>query len=240
MAYNQLKSIFIGNTSMDDTEVDEMLSKETFLNPEKGMKAGLFDSILPSGNDRIPAISAEMNAEELMNVFNQGESPQIDKMKNVNSLLGLEAEAVEKSTIEAVTKLQAEVSKIETIEAKNETLVSEIATLKASLKEANTAKAVDMISNAIKAGKVKEAQKAVWEKNAVSDFEGTKAMLEGINGAVASKSIMNDEIITGTEGTENRSVWGFEEWSKNDPKGLEKLRVENNAKFEKMLDEYVG
>ena len=238
MAYNQLKSIFISNTSMDESGVDDMLSKETFLNPENGIKAGLFDKILPSGNDRFPEITAEMDANQLMNIFNKKEDIKTGNMKKVNSLLSLAAEAGEESAISAISELQAQAATAGTLKAENTKLSEELKSLNDSLVEANKAKATTLIESAIGAGKIDEKTKSVWIENATLNFESAKSMLEGIKGSQASQNIMN-EINQEVEGVENRKDWGFEEWSKNDPEGLKKMQTENSAAYEKMFNTYI-
>lgn len=237
LAYNQLKTIFIGNTSMNESKVDEMLSSETFLSSEKGKSAGLFDEILPSSG--MPEISAEMDALELMNVFNKVNTINNVKMKKVNLLLSLSAEAGEESAVSAISELQAKAAGAEKLRGENAKLTEQLKTLNNSLIEANKAKATTLVDSAIKSGKIDEKQKEIWIENAVANFESTSLMIEGIKGSVASKKIM-DEIDNNVEGIESRKDWGFEEWSKNDPEGLKKMQTENSAAYLKMFDAYIA
>ena len=240
MAYNQLKTIFVSNSSMVESVVDEMLSHETFMSPSVAMENGLFDEVLTSSG-KVPEISAEMDAEEMMNIFNQLENYKCEPMTKVNSLLGLAAEAGEKSVIDAVVTLQAAAQNVETLSEEKTALKAKIVELENSLVESNKAKATTLVENAITAGKIQEEQKSIWVENATTNFESAKLMLDGLKGASASASIMDDkEINKDVDKSENRAEWGFEEWSKNDPSGLEKMQTENKAKYEAMFNAYVG
>ena len=241
MAYNQLKTIFVSNSSMVESQVDEMLGGESFMSPSVAMENGLFDEVLTSSG-KIPEISASMNVDEIMNVFNQFENkPKSENMnKKLNEILGLTAEAGEQSTVEAIVSLQAAAQKVETLTAKNSELTTRVGELENSLEESNKAKATSLIENAIGAGKIQAEQKSIWIENATANFESTKSMLEGLKGAASSESIMKDKEIEGATGTENRKNWGFEEWSKNDPEGLNKIKMDNKVEFDKMFDKFIG
>ena len=166
MAYNQLKTIFVSNSVINEKSVDEMLSKETFMSPGTAVANGLFDDVLTSSG-RIPEISASMNAEQIMNVFNKREIDSFQKLKKVdmnkiNSLLGLTADAAEKSAIDAVVELQAKAQELKTVKNEKSVLEKQVVELKNSLVESNKAKATSLIENAIASGKIQETQKTIW------------------------------------------------------------------------------
>ncbi|MCP4502069.1 MAG: hypothetical protein GY822_19095 [Deltaproteobacteria bacterium] len=243
MAYNQLKTIFISNTSMDEPKVDEMLSKETFYTPKMAMKNGLFDEVLTSSG-KMPEISNEMDAAQIMNIFNQVENIDSSKNKNMeklNSILNLSADAGEKTMIDAVVSLQAKAQENEALKVENQGLKTSVENLENSLADANKAKAVELVESAIKAGKIKAEQKDVWVENATSSFDNAKIMLDGIAGVQSSQNIMDDEgVDNGANDVENRKEWDFADWGKNDPKGLQAMKSENFAKYEKLFNAYVG
>jgi len=245
MAYNQLKTIFVSNTSMDENQIDEMLSKETFYTPEMAVENGLFDSVLTSSG-KMPEISNEMDATQIMNIFNQLENinsskTKTKKMEKLNSILHLSADAGEKAMIDAVVSLQAKAQENEVLKVENQGLKTTVSNLENSLADANKAKALELIESSIKAGKIKAEQKDVWVENATSNFDNAKIMLDGIAGVVASKNIMDDEgVDSGADEVENRKDWDFADWGKNDPKGLQKMKSKNSAKYEKLFNAYVG
>lgn len=87
---------------------------------------------------------------------------------------------------------------------------------------------------AVLAKKIKADQYSKWQALLESDFEGNGELLDSIPGVEAiSKSI------TGApEGQEDRSKWTYADWIDKDPEGLNSMRTEKEAEFNKLMDAY--
>jgi len=248
--YNQIKTVFNENSAMGENEVNEMLSGETFFNAETAINNGLFDEVIPT-TGRTPKISESMDAEQIMNIINEFTSDpavsgkqKVQKMKQVNELLSLSADAAESSTVEAIQGLQNTISDVEKInnelKSKNDGLVEQVEQMQNELATINKSKAIELIDNAIAGGKISSESKSQWLAKAIGDIENTSILLDSIKGAKAPK-IMGEPGEAGkTIETVENSTWTFEDWSKKDPAGLSQMQVENNAKYEKLFNAYIA
>lgn len=235
LSYDSLKGLFMRSTGQSEEAVEEMLNKETFLSADEAKAFGLFDEV--EADERQGVAVEGMEAAAVMEVFNKLEH-KVNKMQKVNAILSLSNDANEAATLEAVNGLKAEASKVPALEAKVEELEN-------ALNVANKAKAEALVNQAVEAGKITEEAAPMWVENAVTNYEGTKSMLEGIT--TAPKAVTNaaaadvTKVINSNDANvENRKEWGYLEWSKNDPAGLKNLKNSNPAEFEKLLNEYAG
>ena len=79
---------------------------------------------------------------------------------------------------------------------------------------------------------------------AVKSIETARKFYEEVLGLVCEKEEVvasqkvTDTLKTEVEGAENRKDWTFEEWSKNDPEGLDKMQIKNKVEFDKLLNAY--
>ena len=155
-------------------------------------------------------------------------------MNKVNELLSLTADASESSTVEAIQQLQNSVSELGTA---NESLLAQVEQMQNELSEVHKAKAVSLIENAVSEGKISESAKAVWTSKAIENIDNTVELLNSIKGAKAPIVVENKAKGSSVETVENAN-WTFEQWSKNDPKGLDAMRVENKTKYDKLFNAY--
>lgn len=252
--YNQIKTVFVENTNMDANGVDDILNGETFFDAEVAKENGLFDEIIPT-TGRAPKIDKTMNATDIMNVVNAFEDktanpggananpdnvkPKIHKMSKVNEMLQLSADASETSTIEAIQNMQKNVADLE---KKNAGLLKEVENANKAVEKLQgenqtmkTAKIESIVNAAVESGKIEADNKAVWESMEIEQLENLLATIPSKSPNAQAPTIVENN--AGVEGVENAS-WDYEQWSKNDPAGLEKLRVENHAKFIKLFNEF--
>ena len=238
IANSLISEILTSRTGMSQDEVSAILGTETLLKASDAKSKGLFDEVLPSAKPGVK-INETMNSIEIMDLFNGLEDKKkVKNMSKVNQMLDLEAEASEQAQISAITTLKASVSKIGDLENANSELKAKVETLEASLATEKTAKAQALVNTAVEAGKLskedEEAQAAMLEM-ATSNYEGAEKILGGINAVVASSKII-ETVNKGV--SEDKKGWGFEKWSKEDPKGLENLKNSNPEKFEELLNAY--
>lgn len=233
ISFQSLKSIMVENSKMSEDQVDKMLSTESFFTSEEAFNSGFFDEIMQSERALENKIKKSMKPEEIMNLVNSIEVQSKNKnMSKVNEILGLQNEASESVVIDKVTELQANASKVATLEAEN-------TQLKAKVEETERVNATNMIEAAAKEGKIDisdEAKKTALVEAAIKNPEGTKSMLDSIVSVSAAQHIKTDDA---SGSAENRKDWGFEKWSKEDPEGLLAIKNSTPEKYENMLNAYV-
>lgn len=240
ISFDSIKTIMKNNSTMNDEEVTDMLSKESYYSPDEAKELGFFDEVLSSG--RVFDVNNKMDSTELMDIFNQidnkGGTPTKD-MSKINEVLGLKSEASETAQLSELTTLKARASKVGDLEKASTEKDAEITSLKAKLEVEAGAKATELIENACKSGQIDgsdEEVKTSWIANATTNYEGTKAMLSGLPSVAISNKIPTNG--TDAPNNENRKDWGFDKWSQEDPKGLDAMQVNDSAKFEKLLNAY--
>lgn len=107
-----------------------------------------------------------------------------------------------------------------------------IATLNAQIAAAGTKERTDYLNQAEKDGKITAAEKTEFLKLADNGgFDSVKAIVDS-RPANASASLADQ--VTKSDLSAGRESWTYKDWSKNDPKGLLKLKHENPAQFEKL------
>lgn len=233
IAYNSIKGVLTSKSKLSEDEITDILSKDTFMSAEEATNKGLFDEVLTSENKAPQLVNLSVN--EIYNVFNQFENKK--DMSKINSLLGLQNEASENAQIAEIERLRNEAGKVSDLENSVSTMKAEKEALETELKAANKVKAVSLIENAVKAGKLKvtEDKKTELVNQAIDNYTGVETMLEAVPSVIAAQHIEIDN----QEGSDEKSKWTYEDWSKNDEEGLAKMKIENSAKFDKLFNAYI-
>lgn len=108
----------------------------------------------------------------------------------------------------------------------------EIETLKAKLKAAEQSQQTDYLNNAVKAGKITEAEKLSFAKLCEKGcFDEVKAIVE--SKPEAASATLADKVVKSNL-TAGREDWNYLKWMKEDSKGLEKIKSENPKEFERL------
>jgi len=172
-------------------------------------------------------------------IYNKLINPKTKTMIKVTDFLKLKNEASEEEIVSA-------------IEEKDSILVSkdaEILELKERLKAFTDAeelakeaaiadmknKATNLVNKAFEDKKIKEEEKESLVSLAVSNFETIENMLNKIS-VVKNATPVFDFTVTKADGSvENRSEWTFNDWLKNDNKGLTEMQNSNPEEFEKLV-----
>lgn len=107
-----------------------------------------------------------------------------------------------------------------------------IATLNAQIAAAGTKERTDYLNQAEKDGKITAAEKTEFLKLADNgSFDSVKAIVDS-RPANASASLADQ--VTKSDLSAGRENWTYRDWSKKDAKGLQRLKHENPAQFEKL------
>lgn len=109
----------------------------------------------------------------------------------------------------------------------------EIETLKADLKTEQDAKIEAYLSAALDAGKITPKQKEAYTELARTNFEQVKSIVEAID--AKPKQSLKD-LNPKTDLSAGRETWGYMDWAKKDPTGLQNLKLNNPAEFERLQE----
>lgn len=108
----------------------------------------------------------------------------------------------------------------------------EIATLKAEKATMEQNRQAEFLSNAVKAGKITEAERLSYAKLCEKGcFDEVKAIVE--NKPEQASDTLADKVAKTTL-TAGREDWNYLKWMKDDPKGLAKIKAENPKEFERL------
>jgi HK97 family phage prohead protease len=108
----------------------------------------------------------------------------------------------------------------------------EIETLNAKLTAVEKQTQTDYLNNAVKAGKISEAEKLSFSKMAEKGcFDDVKTIIEQ-KPETASETLADK--VTKTNLSAGRENWDYLKWMKEDPKGLGQIRRENPKEFERL------
>jgi ATP-dependent protease ClpP protease subunit len=183
MVREALKKALTSKSKLSDEEITSYLGTEgqdTFFNADTMLEKGLVDKIITT-NVLVNTVD-NMDKNELFEIFNKLITDETMDVKNEIELKAIQDEKavlankletveVEKTTL--TNSLKEANEQIETLKAEGEVMKAELAT-------SNKEKAEALINSAIEAGKIKEADKAKWEENAVSNYGLVSDMLTNI------------------------------------------------------------
>lgn len=166
-----------------------------------------------------------------LNLLQPITSTKPDNMKNVTlSLAALTALGLTENFTQAdfETKFQALKLKADSYDA-----------LKKETDDAKKLSAKAMVDKAIAEKRLKETDREAFEKLAFDNPAAAQTAIERIPGV----TLPNDRIKEDGNGKQEqlsagRDKWTFQDWNKNDYPGLEKLRLENKAEYDRLFDNY--
>ena len=108
----------------------------------------------------------------------------------------------------------------------------EIEALNAKLKAAHKQAQTDYLNNAVKAGKISEAERLSFEKMAEKGcFDDVKSMIDAK--AESATETLADKVRKSNPAA-GRETWDYLKWMKEDSKGLAKIKSENPKEFERL------
>lgn len=199
---NSIVTMIATRSGMDEAKVAEIMARETFLSSQEALDLKLCDNIEVSADMNKKRLAPVANDARgywkesnviLNSIFNK--QPVI--MKKVYNKLNLvdgsnedaviaSIEAIEnkaKVTAEDLEKCKKEMAELKD---KYDKMKAEYDKLEKDAKDKEekdkSEKAKNLVAGAAKAGKIKNDATVIagWEKKAVEDFDGTKALLESI------------------------------------------------------------
>jgi len=234
-----LVTIISGRTGKTAEDISAMMNVETWLSAKEAKELGMVDEIISSGKK----IKIK-KSESLFNMALIYNKHINKKMEKVTNILNLKNEATEQEIVQAIEVKDAESA---ALKAEKEALKAELDALKQSIKDAEEKaaealkqKAVEMVENAVRLGKLTEAEKEATITNASRDeasFQFVANFISKIgNGKESKKPFDFSKVDNRKGGVDDRSGWSFTEWSRKDAKGLDNIRKENPELYLEMYN----
>lgn len=140
------------------------------------------------------------------------------------TVLGLNAEDSAFKASAAIVKMAADLKQAQ----------DDLDAMKRAREDEAKARAEALVSNALAAGKITADRKEAFIKLALSDYAAAEATLSAIPG----KTTYGNRITPTASLSSTASVhddWNYHDWKKNDPAGLENLRVNNPDEYASIL-----
>lgn len=138
--------------------------------------------------------------------------------------LGIPENATAEAVSAAIVALAAKCSEAE----------QRVATLEAAATTAHEKAVQEMITLAVKEGRITADQRATYEKLAAADYEATKAALEALPGK-ASLAAQVTGVAGGSSIPAGRETWNLNRWMQQDMAGLNKLKAEDPETYAAIL-----
>jgi hypothetical protein len=202
------------------------MAKETWMTADECMNLGIVDEIIETKKMK-PAMNATVR--ELHAIYNKVIIKTETKMNKLTDLLKLSNEASEEAIVEAVNAKDAKIAELEaSIEAQS----AELKALKDANDEAVQAAKIELVENAIKEGKIADASKEIYLTSNKSNDE----LKDVFSKLTPAYTPIFENKANAPAAVAGREAWTFNDWSKNDPKGLAEMRVNNAASFEALIN----
>ena len=222
---NSLAKIFERNTNLTLDKCKDLMAKETWMTADECMNLGIVDEIIHTKKLK-PAMNSTI--KELHAIYNKVITKTENKMNKLTDLLKLSNEASEESIIEAVNAKDARIAELET------SIANQSAELKA-LKDANDATIqaakVELVENAVKEGKIAAASKEIY----LTSNKSNEELKDVFSKLTPAYTPIFDNAGKAPAAVAGREAWTFNDWSKNDPKGLAEMQANDTATFEALI-----
>lgn len=236
---DSLLVIFKNRTNKSKAELSDIMDSETWLNPKEALNGGFIDEIVSSKHKEKK--KKRQPVAEIVNILNLNKP---DKMKNLCKYLDLSEDATEQSILEAVKKINDELTEVkstlETVEAKlteaDETITNQKTAIKSfedKQAELNETLVDETIEGAIKDGKFDEKDKEELTEQFKNDLTGLKMIVGKLK---TPAEIISDKLNPEgkTDIPEDRKDWSLRKMEEEDPALAEKIRNEKPELYAKM------
>ena len=251
--------ILASNSNMTEDQVSEMMSRNNgngvWLDASQQLENGFVDNVFEAStvvrdvaNELKGFINGNVSLNQVKNVANKlynKESRVSNKkdMTKINSLLNLQPEASEGAQVDAIKDLINKANANKDLATELATAKSQISELENKLKDVQQSKAIELVENAVSAGKIDEAQKESWLSMANADFEAASIALGSIkvveNHLDATKLVKKEAPKGSTETQiENDLAKQYEDLTKNNPKELQNILESDPEQYTAMLKAY--
>jgi hypothetical protein len=223
---DQLVTILTNNSKLTETEISDLMARETWFTAEQTIENGLADEIISTGRVLNEATTPDQLLALVNSMYNQN---KVQKMEQIRNHFGLDAKADE-------TSILNKIKENETLLANAQNKVSELEEEKTELekevKEQNDARAVESVENAIKGGLIEESSKEQMIEIAKNNLDTFKTILK----SVKRTPVRVTNTVQTNNGGKNVSL---REMEKNNPKEVQRILNEEPETYKQMyLDQY--
>lgn len=220
---------YVKRTGLEEAAIREMMAEETWMTPAEALELGFVDAIVDGEPvEDIDAwatldwkgVCARVAAEFAPNRPGRPEKDKQDNstdMKAITALVGLAPTATEAEVVSAVKALQA---RLDLAENRLEAAAKEEATRKKAEIDA-------VINEAVKEGRIVEAERAQMELIANASIDALRTVLGRLQPVA---SLAAGLPTANPVGLGDRSTWNLARWMKEDPEGL-KARADSDPAF---------
>lgn len=235
---NTLVTLISNRSSKTDIEISDMMDSETWLSSQQSLDHGLVDEVISSGKKiRIAKTDSLYN---MALVYNKLINPKKEPMIKVTDFLKLKNEASEDEIVSAIenkdTVLASKDAEIETLSTRLKVYEdAELAAKEVAIEDMKN-KATALVDKAIEDKKVDATEKDSLVSLAITNFTTVENMFSKMNVVKNATPVFDFKDSKNSKGeVENRSEWSFNEWSKNDPKGLTEMQNSSPEMFESLI-----
>lgn len=215
-----------------DTDIEQMLSEETWLTAKEAKEIGIVDEIINTGQyDEVESALSGIAALSDNN-YNQFLIQNDNDMKVIASLFNLAATATEEEITAQVKALQLENT---SLKAKQEELTKLANDLKAEQEAARKVEIEAAADKAIAAGYFKKEERENLISLGTASFDTFKNMLDKLQPVQASLTATIEAAAGAAGQTEKKDLLWY---SRNDPQALAEMRVNQPDQYKKLEEEY--
>ena len=223
---NSLAKVFERNTNMTLDKCKDLMNKETWMTADECMNLGIVDEVIQT-KKKLPAMTNSV--KELHSIYNRILTQKKTNMNKVTDLLKLSNEASEEAIVEAVNAKDAKIAELEaSIEAQS----AELKALKDDNDATIQAAKVELVENAIKEGKIADASKEIY----LTSNKSNEELKDVFSKLTPAYTPIFDNKATVSAAVAGREKWTFNDWSKNDPKGLAEMRENDKTTFDSLIN----
>ncbi len=174
------------------------------------------NALVACGAPNIPKLEKKLSKKTTINHHQMNRETLI-------ALYGLESDAEDKDILAAARKIKVDALKYQ-----------ELQKLQKDKQAAEKqAKATALVEAAIKEKKITADQKFAYEKLAQTDYESTKAVLDGLQGVPKLTSAISPQ-----GGHPSREKWTLDDYLDKDPQAYEQLKTEDPQKAAELEKQY--
>jgi ATP-dependent Clp protease, protease subunit len=249
-----IMEVLVPNMGQDEAKVSELMNKETWMNAEEAVEAGLFlKANVFSAVIEDPKLITNQSPLELYEYSNsilnhnekdmqELENLKKEKLELENKLAALTLENKKKSD-EATDKdaeLEEEKKATTKLAEEKKALEDKLAEKAKEEKEKNDLEATNFVDAAIKNGLIDKKFRDENLKAAKNDFASYKNVVGSFKGHASASFTAyagSKEEKADKKDMNDRENWSCRDWEKKDPAGLQNMIDNDNEKYQALYNE---
>lgn len=239
------KKIYAGKTGKSEKEIEDLLVGDNWFTAQEAMDAKLIDGIVAPIATNVTQVSAEelqaQTPSALYNRFSACLKTEEDAGENNNNNRKSENEMdkerlIAKFGLTGVTPQSTDEDIENAIQAKMDAEKERADAAEQTVASARKKQITDAVTAAINAKKITAEQKetfvGIGEKSGYEALVSALDAIKPVPGLAAATR--GGKAANSTSG--NRAEWSWDQWQKEDPRGLEALAKEDPEKFQALYD----